>query len=179
MKKNNERGLSLVEILAATAILTIGFLGFSNVQLRSLALSMNSHSFNKAASIASDVSDRIRVNVSQQDTVALKAAAIDAYLDYNWGQVEDCSVTPPAVTACGPSGVFANGSCTAGMMSEYDAYESKCAMNSMFPRASMVFSACPGSANVYCTYIAWDGAVPNDATCNDPSGKCIRMELVP
>ena len=67
MKKSygrKEKGFTLVEVLVALLILTIGILGFAALQVTALRGGSSSHLRSQAVLVAYDVMDRLRANRS-------------------------------------------------------------------------------------------------------------------
>lgn len=58
----NQRGLSLIEILVTTLIVSIGLLGLATLQLKSMSLNQASNQRQQAINLAQDISDSIFVN---------------------------------------------------------------------------------------------------------------------
>lgn len=63
-----QRGVSLIEVLVAVVILTIGLLGLAGLQASSLKVASSSHYRAQAAQAAYDMADRIRANLKDART---------------------------------------------------------------------------------------------------------------
>ncbi|KAF0866921.1 type IV pilus modification protein PilV [Pseudomonas sp. LD120] len=74
----NERqaqdGMTLIEVLVALLILTLGLLGAAVVQIKALQYSDSSRMSTQASFIAYDMLDRIRANVAADYTLATSAS---------------------------------------------------------------------------------------------------------
>jgi type IV pilus assembly protein PilV len=64
----HQRGLSLLEVLVAIVILSIGLLGMAGLQAASLRASQGSHYRAQAAQYADDMAERMRANLGQART---------------------------------------------------------------------------------------------------------------
>ena len=60
----NSQGFTLIEVLIALLILTIGLLGMAGLQTRGIQQSQNSYLQTQAAILANDMTDRIRSNIA-------------------------------------------------------------------------------------------------------------------
>ncbi len=60
--KSNVRGFSLLEVLIALMVLSIGLLGIATVQVSSLRLGQDALFRTKAVNLTADMADRIRAN---------------------------------------------------------------------------------------------------------------------
>ena len=73
-----QRGVSLIEVLVAVVVLTIGLLGLAGLQANGMKVSLSSHYRAQAAQLAQDMADRMRANVASaragKFTRALSAA---------------------------------------------------------------------------------------------------------
>jgi type IV pilus assembly protein PilV len=61
---STQRGVSLIEVLVAIVVLSIGLLGLAGLQASGLRVGQSSIHRSQAAQLAYDVVDRIRVNVA-------------------------------------------------------------------------------------------------------------------
>jgi type IV pilus assembly protein PilV len=64
---NNERGVSLIEVLVAIVVLSIGLLGLAGLQASGMRVGQSSIHRGQAAQLAYDMVDRIRVNADNAD----------------------------------------------------------------------------------------------------------------
>ncbi|WP_122752343.1 type IV pilus modification protein PilV, partial [Pseudomonas viridiflava] len=67
--KNAQEGMTLIEVLVALLILTVGLLGAGAVQLNALKYTDSSRMTSQASFIAYDMMDRIRANSGANYTV--------------------------------------------------------------------------------------------------------------
>jgi type IV pilus assembly protein PilV len=66
-----QRGFTLIEVLVATLILSVGLLGVAAMQVQGLQFERNALNGTRATLLAADLADRIRANPSGADFYAL------------------------------------------------------------------------------------------------------------
>lgn len=103
-----QRGLSLLEVLIATLVLSIGLLGLAGLQVSSLKTAQNASLKQEATFVFYDLLERMRSN---------RHAALQGY----YVKTTTCSQTPP--NAC-------SGSCTEAQQAAYDLYYVLCKTDS-------------------------------------------------
>ena len=103
------QGFSLVEVLVALVVLTIGLLGMAGLQGYSITGSYNAHLRTQATALAQDIIDRMRTN---------PAEARGSTYDTDFGDA------PVSGTNC--IGVAAN--CSTAQLASYDLREWKCTL---------------------------------------------------
>lgn len=102
------RGTSMVELLSAMVVVSIGLLGISNLQSKSLKSSHDSYFVSQATFFLDDIAERIRANHANGNSAATNyhfVASMKAYADLSSGQkLRDC----------------VGATCTPAQMAEYD-----------------------------------------------------------
>lgn len=157
VKIKRQQGVGLVEVLVALALLAIGVLGFSMLQVRAMEASLDASNRIQAMNLARDLSERMRANKSglsksipvTEDSEEL----IDAYSKAMSGKYSISSHTP----ACKGSS-----KCSSKDFAEEDA-------NEVLYRAyragmKIALNECPGDMDLqrYCVYVAWGDTQPKD-----------------
>lgn len=99
-----QAGLSLLEVLIATVVLSAGLLGLAGLQIAGMKTTHNSYQMQQATWMVHDLLEHMRAN---------RAAALAG--QYN--VTTDCSATPPACTS---------GTCTAANLAAYDLFRIRC-----------------------------------------------------
>lgn len=61
-KSRNQQGVSLIEILIALVILSVGLLGMAGLQARTLSLNHSAYQRTQAVNLSYDITDRMRAN---------------------------------------------------------------------------------------------------------------------
>ncbi|MBN9287762.1 MAG: type IV pilus modification protein PilV [Gammaproteobacteria bacterium 39-13] len=149
-------GFTLLEVLVAIIVFSIGLLGLAGLQILSLKLSGDSLLRTVAALQANDMVDRMRANVA--------ATSLGITSPYN--NAAGASNANPACLGMNSSGNLVNTSCTPTQMAQHDFYEwfanlSGSAATSWRPA---IPAALPSGAGVVCI-----DSTPNDGTPDNPA----------
>lgn len=159
---NKQKGIGLVEVLVALVLLAIAILGFTALQLRSVAASIEAGNNVHATNLARDMAERMRVN---RDGVKTYGATY---------------VRAKGSKNCAQTGVV----CTVAEMAAYDfrIVQAKAQALGM----DMSIRTCPATVKLHCIYIAWDNTTPTDGgnadrdctngTAYHPNAKCVMLE---
>jgi len=67
-----QSGVSLIEVLVALVLISIGLLGISASQLTSLKLTLSAYQRSQATVLANDIADRLRANISEAEKTSSK-----------------------------------------------------------------------------------------------------------
>lgn len=118
------QGFSLIEVLIALLVLTIGLLGLANLQGQSISSSYNAHLRTQATSLARSVIDRMRAN---RELAAETASYQTVFTEPPTSAGTDCSIS----------------NCTPEQMASYDLREWKCNLG-MYANNEASEQACEG-----------------------------------
>jgi type IV pilus assembly protein PilV len=118
-------GTTLIEVMIALVIMSIGLLGLASLQLTGISSNSNSEKRTQAAIVANDMVERMRANPG--------AVTAGAYAGVNYTTI-DCS-TPPA-NIC-EDGSTASADCTTTQMATYDAFTAWCNANTLLQSGSL------------------------------------------
>lgn len=104
---HNKRGATLLEILVALVILSVGMLGVGALQTKSLRSSQDSYFLSQAAFLADEMAERLRANNSTASPASGNYNGINAMtsassLAPSYTSVE-CTFGEPSYSACNPS----------------------------------------------------------------------------
>lgn len=83
--RNNQRGFTLVEMLVALVVLTIGMLGVVGMQLQAMRYNTDAYLRTQATTLAYDIMDRMRANRGAA------IAGLYAYTARPSGTIADCT----------------------------------------------------------------------------------------
>lgn len=108
MKLHNQQGFTLIEVLVATLVLTVGILGVAAMQMVSFQTNQSAFARSQAIYLAQDIFDRIRANA-----VGYQTTTVYDLID------TDTSSTIPDDPSC----VTTTAGCTALQMAQQDARE--------------------------------------------------------
>ena len=136
-------GFSLLEVLVAIVILSIGLLGLAGIQANSLSDNHKAYYRSQATQLSYDIIDRMRSN----------KVVIDNYLTSFMA-----STIAAAQSGCTVAG------CSADQMAQNDLFEWNSALNSLIPSSRNIISK---SGDTYTITLSWDENRDGDNT-NDP-----------
>ena len=159
-----QTGVTLVEVLVAVVILSIGLLGLASLQVLALQNGSQSYQRSQATSLAYEISDRMRTNRIQANSGSY---ALDP-------------ATPPAAPATDCSTT----SCSAAQFAAYDLYNWFTRVRSILRSgtARISCSATPCGAGIMQTVtVIWDeqanGATGTDCGATDLT--CFSVSFAP
>jgi len=148
-KKNNQKGVGMIEVLVALLILAIGLLGFIALQYRATEATVEGSYRVQAINLARDISERIRINRDQYSEYQNHLSKAENQLSFS----KDCAKL----------------SCTKAELADYDVAQVVAKAQSL--GMSMNIMPCQGNVNTRnCIYVAWgdtaatNGANPEDCT---------------
>jgi len=182
--KKNTTGFTLIEILIAVVILSIGLLGMAGIQIKGLRGTTSSTLRSEASIIANDIAERVHANnggvfiagvaqnlhYSDVDTTTIACGVLPNF----------CSATPgnPVVAACAAAG-------GPNSMAASDIFEFACGLggnggvNSLLPGGSATISCnavgCPFGSELTVN-VNWADI---DATNGNPINQTVTLVFVP
>lgn len=170
-----QRGMSLIEVLVAMLVTTVGLLGFAGLQSRAMVSAEDTYVRTEAMALAQELLERKRINGATElfDGTATSDPAIATYTTAsNWtGAIPTQSCAGASVT------------CTPVQMAQYDIAQMRniLASNAYIPQGDMLVTRnlTTGMINIY---VAWGGETA--AACAAAGGlssglarlKCIVLE---
>ncbi|MEQ1093047.1 type IV pilus modification protein PilV [Acinetobacter johnsonii] len=164
---SSQQGVGMVEVLVALVILAIGALGYVMLQVRALEATAESTQRIQAINIARDLAERVRAN-------RMGWASYQAELGATGTQTR-AAATPDCATTI----------CTASQLSDFDVDELATYATQYGMRLGM--SACPGTSNRQCLFVAWGDTLAQNSTTNSSSctngtsyranSSCVMMEV--
>ena len=174
-------GYSLLEVMVALGVLSIGMLGLAGMQVVTLKNSTGSYMRSQAAVFAQDLADRMRANPA--------------------GVVAGSYLVPNPNTAPTNPGISCNGSnCSSTQMAQVDLWQWYSGGLTVLPRLKVqtactppTAGVCPGAANAIRTItVMWDEThtgIPTGTGCNPANTTnppaatddllCYRLSFVP
>lgn len=154
------KGFTLIEVLVAVVVLSIGLLGLAGLQVTALRNNQSSFARSQATIFAYDMADRMRANGS---------AVVSGNYEF------DGTTTPTANSNC--TGTIG---CTSAEMAQDDLYAWSTAISTGLPGGSGTVcldstpdsANCDGIGNQFVISINWaetgDGSTSNFVTCFQP-----------
>ena len=155
--------MSMIEVLVALLITSIGVLGYAGMQLRALDTTENSHYRTQATALAQDVSERVAANPQGYDRYSNPD---------NWPQAAVGGGVPNSWDAC----LGTTSDCTAEQMVNSDIEQARWFASQMLPNGRVLADACDNSAALLCVTVAWGETTVAD--CDPLANQCIRMEVL-
>lgn len=132
-----ESGFTLVEVLIALVIMSIGMLGIAALYLESLRSSRTALLRTQAVTLAADMADRIRAN---------------RYISVGAGKYDPSLVTAASVAACETAG----STCSAANMYANDLYRWQQQVTATLPESTAAVNfAIVNSVPIYTITISW------------------------
>ncbi len=135
-----EAGFTLIEILIALVIFSIGLLGLAGMQLRGAEGTNMAYFRSQATLIANDMAERLHAN---------QGGAYDANAYTNLSSAGICGGAAPT-PFCATRGNTAGASCTPAEMATFDLYTLACSAEDLLPAATIVVT-CSDNADTSAT----------------------------
>jgi type IV pilus assembly protein PilV len=160
-----QSGVSMVEILVALLVISIGALGYAGLQLRALADSEQAFQRSQAMAIAQDAAERIAVNKPAE------AAYVDSD---NWPTGVQFS-KPANWNAC------VTAACDADAMAQWDINQLAWMAADLLPGGRMDVVDCAGS-QLLCVRVAWNQRTPGQCEQGGTAIRapdCVVLEVQP
>ncbi len=136
-------GFTLLEVLIALVVLSIGLLGVSKIQALGLRASTDANLRTEATFLANDMIERMRANRPSADS--------GYYAGIGYAAI-DCTAAPVKICSEGTAG--AANDCTTTEMADEDAHNWYCEVTASLPNATVAVSS---AAGVYSVKVGWDG----------------------
>ena len=162
LARGRQAGVSLIEVLVAILIISIGVLGYAGLQLRALNSTEHAHYMTQATALAQDVVERVAANPQQFATYANPD---------NWDQTLMGETLPSNWNACLGTGA----DCTPAQMAESDILQARWFASQMLPNGTVLGEECEDSM-AFCITVAWSGQSAEDCTVG--SANCVLMEAI-
>ena len=144
MKRSiRQTGFSLLEVLIALIVLSIGLLGHSKIQALGVRASADAHLRTEATFLANDMIERMRAN--------RPSVASNYYAGINYAAI-DCTGAPAKICSEGTAGTAAD--CSTIEMADEDAFNWFCDVTSSLPNGGVAVSS---AAGVYSVAVNWNG----------------------
>lgn len=152
-------GFSLIEVMVALFILSIGALAFMQVQMMSLKLSSDAHYRTQAINIANEVATRIRVNKSELEIYSNNG---------HWS--DENNLSEPCINT--------QESCSSQQLAKFDIWQIKNWLGTLLPNGQLGLYPCQVNniTPCYLISVSWLGAKA-DSVCLQDS-ECVQIKVV-
>lgn len=121
------RGFTLIEVLVAVFVFTVGILGAGAAQLVALQTRHTTALLSSGVRLAGSLADRMRANSLQMHA----ADALNPYLQLRYDAADGAPRPPPVLC-------FAGSNCSSAQMAAFDLFEIRQAAHAGFPGARLV-----------------------------------------
>lgn len=159
--KRNQTGISLIEVLIALFVLSIGLLGHSKIQALGVRAGIDANLRTQATYRLNEMIERIRANRPAADS--------DYYALIDYAAI-DCDAAPAKVCSEGAAGAAEE--CTAGEVADEDAMYWFCSVLDTLPNGNVVVSVATG---IYSVQVGWNGLDEDGNT----QGKNVSATFIP
>ena len=146
----NQKGTTLLEVLFAVLILSIGLLGHSKIQALGVRAATDANLSTHAFSHLICQAGSLRANRVAADS--------DYYSTINYAAI-DCNAGPAKICTEGTAG--SAGDCTENEIADEDAVHWFCDVQDIMPNGSVAIGV---AAGVYSIQVGWDGLDEDGAT---------------
>lgn len=145
-----QKGVSLIEVLIALFVLSVGLLGHSKIQALGVRAGTDANLRTQATYLANEMMERLRANRPAADS--------EYYSTINYTAI-DCNAGPAKICSEGTAGSAVD--CTENEIADEDAVHWFCDVQDTMPNGSVAVSVATG---VYSIQVSWDGLDENGAT---------------
>lgn len=169
LSHHKQRGMSLVEVMVALLIMTIGLLGFAGIQTRAVGATEYTYTRTQAVSLAQDMLERMRMNGV---TVAVQSSAYSNAAITTYTTAANWTGSIPTQNCLGTSST-----CSSSDMALYDIAQIRSVVqsDSYLPQGQMLVERDATSQQVF-IYVAWGGTTTAD--CKTAGGNLTTCVLI-
>jgi type IV pilus assembly protein PilV len=148
-----QRGITLLEVLVALIVLSIGLIGLAGLQSTSLRMNNSAYMRSQATALAYDMADRVRANADAGNAYDQPAATVNV----------NCE---SAATGCTPQAMAQN---DMFRWLEQIADVLPLGTGAICLDSTPATAACDGAGNAYVIRVTWDDDRSGVANVNDPN----------
>jgi len=139
-----QKGFSLLEVLIALIVLSIGLLGHSKIQALGVRAGTDANLRTEATFLVNDMIERMRAN--------RPSVTSNYYAGINYAAI-DCTSAPAKICSEGTAGSASD--CNTTEMADEDAFNWFCDVTSSLPNGNVAITS--PAAGVYSVLVGWDG----------------------
>jgi type IV pilus assembly protein PilV len=150
--RRSYKGVSLIEVMIALFVLSIGLLGHSKIQALGVRASVDANLRTQATYLLNEMMERLRANRPAADS--------EYYASIDYAAI-DCNVAPAKV--CSEGIASAAEECTANEVADEDSIYWFCGVLDTLPAGSVGVTV---DAGVYSIQVGWNGLDENGSTQN-------------
>lgn len=168
-RQTSQSGISLLEVLIALLILSLGALGFAGLQLKGLKTTEDANYRAHATLIAQDAIERVLSNPGQADRY---------FTSNNWP-------SSPVAPGAQPSDwkKCMTNSCSATEMANWDIAQLNWIAANSLPVGRVMATDCTFNSNIQCVIVSWGGMTPSACTTatginTEGDSTCLVLEVI-
>ena len=150
--KRIQKGVSLIEVMVALFVLSIGLLGHSKIQALGVRASTDANLRTQATYLLNEMVERLRTNRPAADS--------NYYSTIDYAAI-DCTAAPARICSEGVAGSALE--CNASEIADEDAFHWYCDVQDALPNGNVTVSV---AAAVYSAQVSWDGLDEDGLTQN-------------
>jgi type IV pilus assembly protein PilV len=150
--KQAQKGVTLIEVLVAAFVLSVGLLGHSKIQALGVRAGTDANIRTQATYLLTEMMERMRANRPAADS--------SYYATFDYASI-DCSAAPAKVCSEGVAGSAVP--CSADEIATEDARQWFCDVQDTLPNGNVAISV---AAAVYSIQVSWDGLDEDGNTQN-------------
>jgi type IV pilus assembly protein PilV len=147
-----QKGVTLIEVLIAVFVLSVGLLGHSKIQALGVRASTDAHLRTQATYLLSEMMERLRANRPAADS--------NYYATIDYASI-DCSSAPAKVCSEGTAGSAME--CNPNEIADEDAMHWFCDVQRSMPNGNVSIGV---AASIYSIQVSWDGLDEDGNTQN-------------
>ena len=173
MQLKKKKGMTVIELLIASLILSIVFMGYTALQIRSIFDTEFANRSNIASFMMSDIVAIMGLNSFSKKTIEEQQSIYGNYIDsfnkkaYNI-EINQCN---SAIN------ISDNNYCTSEMMIDYQVKKFKEALSNNIPEVKTAFIS-TSNPNIFNLIISWNGTEPTELSALTKTETCIMREVV-
>ena len=172
IRKKEKSGMTIVEVLVASLLLSIILLGSVKTEIKSIISTEYSNKVNVVSSAAVDFTNIFVHYVSVEDTDAQKLTMIDNFKNGGWD-----GTRPTDINKCYSEQNLDDATyCDDELMAKFLTSGFVDLVKETVPDAKFNFNDCSSSANM-CLMVSWNGTLPEETVCGSVVSDCVLIEI--
>lgn len=168
------KGMTIVEILVTSLLLSIVLMGYIQTQMRSIINTEYSNKVNLVSSVSNDFSTFYTNFILSESNEDDKEDVINYFKNGNWvtnnysSYLDDCEKEDDIEDV---------DVCDKEQMAHYVVKEYKQSIVEAIPDAEFSFDDCDTNENL-CLIVSWGGTDPTETNCQIATSTCLMLEIV-
>lgn len=173
IKKSKQSGMTIVELLIASLILSIVFMGYTALQIRSIFDTEYANRNNIASFLSGDLIGIIETESYSQKSTDDKKVLFKKYEE----SFKTNSYSNNIKNCKSKENINDINYCNEDLMIDYNVYSFKEALKNNIPNPKVAFTECKTSDN-YCFIVAWNQTLATEESCKRATSSCLIREVI-